>query len=324
MSACGLAVGRVRTVVVVPRPTVGRSVAVGAAGCRRRGRRGRAAAVGGGRRRARVASGGGPAHQPGVVAGGSARGGPQRDRGRRLHVRPRARRRLGDQHPGAESAQHVRPGRAQRRSGRRRLEAEAVAGADRAPRRARRGPGGADRRHGRGCGVSPRPGADGVVSQRGARPGAGLHPGQLAVQRGGSARARDGRRGPDGGAERGWRRGGGQHARRDARAALQRPAGQRRHRSRRAGVAGRAGPSRAAARRGCRRHVSPDDRPVVSAGPADRLRRRRQRPVRVSRWRSRATPRWSGRPATTLPPARTRGRPTCSCARGAPGPSSRS
>ena len=40
------------------------------------------------RRRARVGARG-AAGQPGVVAGGSARGGPQRDRGRRLHVRPR-------------------------------------------------------------------------------------------------------------------------------------------------------------------------------------------------------------------------------------------
>ena len=32
----------------------------------------------------------------------------------------------------------------------------------------------------------------------------------------------------------------------------------------------------------------------------------------------------AGRTATTRPPARTRGRPTCSCAREAPGPSSRS
>ena len=262
----------------------------------------------------------GAPHQPGVVAGGSARGGPQRDRGRRLHVRVAARRHVGDQHPGTEPAQHVRPRRAQRRCGRRRLEAEAVAGADRATRRARRGPGGADRRHGRGRGVSPRPWPDGVVSQRGARPGAGLHPGQLAVGRGWSAPARDGRGRPDGGAERGWRRGGGQHARRDARAALQRPAGQRRHRPRRPGVAGRAGPGCAAARRGCRRHVSPDDRPVVSAGPADRLRRRRQRRVRdlgggLGRHRG-------GRSARRR--QRGRGRPTCSCARGARGPSSRS
>jgi len=50
----------------------------GAARCGRRGRGGPGAPVRVGRRRARVA-GGGSSHQRGVVAGGSARGGPERD-----------------------------------------------------------------------------------------------------------------------------------------------------------------------------------------------------------------------------------------------------
>ena len=60
------------------------------------------------------------------------------------------------------------------------------------------------------------------------------------------------------------------------------------------------------------------------AAEAHRQRRRGRRPLRLCRWRSAGTRRWSGPSATMTRAARTRARPTCSCAAARAGPSSRS
>ncbi len=73
------------------------------------------------------------------------------------------------------------------------------------------------------------------------------------------------------------------------------------------------------ARRRRRGRLPRGHRPLVPAGQAHRLRRRRRRLSSGPRWRSRATPPWWGRTHDT--PPSTRARRTCSCARGSPGPS---